>query len=91
MMDMNYTASRIQAGRNELGYTQEDLSSRLGVTAQAVSKWERAVSTPDIDMLLGLSEILGIPVEDLLVDRQRPAWNMAALQCRKKQSAIYEL
>ncbi len=42
---------RISAGRKRLGMTQDKLAETLGVTAQAVSKWENDQSCPDISML----------------------------------------
>ncbi len=41
---------RIAAHRRELGLTQDALAERLGVTAQAVSKWENDQSCPDISI-----------------------------------------
>lgn len=46
--------------------TQDELASRLGVTRQAVSKWETGVTLPDIEILLKLSEIYGISINDIL-------------------------
>lgn len=57
---------RIVAGRRRIGLTQEQLAERLGVTAQAVSKWENDQSCPDIAMLPKLAEIFGITTDALL-------------------------
>ena len=57
---------RIAAGRKRLGLTQDQLAERLGVTAQAVSKWENDQSCPDITMLPKLAEIFGITTDQLL-------------------------
>ena len=46
--------------------TQDELASRIGVTRQAVSKWETGVTLPDIETLLKLSEIYGIAINDIL-------------------------
>lgn len=48
------------------GLTQTEVASYVGVTAQAVSKWERGVSCPDIAILDDLADILGISVSELL-------------------------
>ena len=57
---------RIIANRKRLGMTQDKLAEQLGVTAQAVSKWENDQSCPDITMLPKLAEIFGISVDALL-------------------------
>lgn len=57
---------RIVANRKRLGITQDKLAEQLGVTAQAVSKWENDQSCPDITMLPKLAEIFGISVDALL-------------------------
>lgn len=63
---MNTMGSRIAARRKEKGMTQEELAARLGVSAQAVSKWENDVSCPDISLLPRLCRMLGITSDELL-------------------------
>ncbi|MBQ8580446.1 MAG: helix-turn-helix domain-containing protein [Oscillospiraceae bacterium] len=57
---------RIIHHRKRLSLTQDQLAEKLGVTAQAVSKWENDQSCPDITMLPRLAEIFGISVDALL-------------------------
>ena len=57
---------RIVRCRKGLGLTQDVLAERLGVTAQAVSKWENDQSCPDITMLPKLAEVFGITIDMLL-------------------------
>lgn len=57
---------RISSNRKRLGLTQEQLAEKLGVTAQAVSKWENDQSCPDIAMLPRLAEIFSISTDELL-------------------------
>jgi len=52
--------------RKEKGFTQEDLAKKLGLTFQAVSKWETAQTLPDITVLPRLSQVLDISVDKLL-------------------------
>lgn len=52
--------------RRARGMTQEELGERLGVSNQAVSKWENAVSLPDITLLPALARALGITLDILL-------------------------
>ena len=56
----------IRTRRLELGLTQEQLARKLGVTAPAVNKWERAVSYPDITLLPPLARALGVGLDTLL-------------------------
>ena len=57
---------RIAQHRKRLNLTQDALAEQLGITAQAVSKWENDQSCPDINMLPRLSEIFGITTDELL-------------------------
>ena len=57
---------RIVQNRKRLGLTQDQLAEKLGVTAQAVSKWENDQSCPDITMLPRLADIFGITTDALL-------------------------
>ncbi len=57
---------RISANRKRLGLTQDQLAEKLGVTAQAVSKWENDQSCPDISILPKLSVIFDISIDELL-------------------------
>ncbi len=57
---------RIMKNRKRLGLTQDQLAEQLGVTAQAVSKWENDQSCPDITILPKLAEIFGTSTDALL-------------------------
>ena len=52
------------------GMTQERLAQRMGVTPQAVSKWENGTSDPSTSNLCALAKLYGIPVEELLHETQ---------------------
>lgn len=58
--------SKIARLRKEKGYTQEEFSQLLDVTAQAVSKWENDLSCPDIMLLPKISQLLGISIDEML-------------------------
>ena len=67
---MNETiGNRIAKSRKEKNMTQEDLANRLGVSSQAVSKWENDASCPDISLLPQLCEVLGITADELLTGK----------------------
>lgn len=65
--------NRIKSLRLGCSMTQEQLAQKLGVTAQAVSKWEKGTNMPDIQMLPDLSVIFGITIDDLfaMTDERR--------------------
>lgn len=65
-MDTMKTGGLIAQARREKGLTQRDLAERLHVSVQAVSKWERGRSCPDIGLLEPLAEALGLTVTELL-------------------------
>lgn len=71
---MNSTfGNRIKSLRLSRSMTQEQLAQKLGVTAQAVSKWEKGTNMPDIQMLPDLSVIFGVTIDDLfaMTDERR--------------------
>ena len=66
MIDIGCLGKRIADARQGSGLTQKDLADRVGVTAQAVSKWERGGSCPDISILDEIADTLGVSVSSLL-------------------------
>ncbi len=64
---------RLKALRKEKGYSQKSLSVQLGVSQQAVGKWETGRSSPDPETLAKLAEILDTSVDFLLGVRKAPA------------------
>lgn len=63
---METLGSRIAELRRNAGLTQETLAEKLGVTPQAVSKWETGSACPDISLLTQLARTLGVSVDELL-------------------------
>ena len=61
--------NRITKYRKALGITQEELASRLGLSSQAISKWECDTSCPDISLLPELCKELGITTDELLTGK----------------------
>ena len=59
-------ASRLVALRKENSLSQEMLAERLGISRQAVSKWERAEASPDTDNLIALAKLYHVSLDELL-------------------------
>ncbi len=85
-------SENLKAYRKAKGLTQEELAIRLHVVRQTVSKWEKGLSVPDADLLLRLSEVLEVPVAQLLgseVPPEAPADQVAQQLARiNEQLAI---
>ena len=68
---MNETiGSRISKYRKAKGMTQEELAGMLGVSSQAVSKWENDISCPDISLLPQLSKVLDVSTDAILSGKE---------------------
>lgn len=65
-------ASRLAELRQMQGLSQEALAERLGVSRQAVSKWERGESSPDTDNLIALASLYNISLDALLLGQDAP-------------------
>ena len=63
---------RISQHRKALNISQEELGARLGVSRQAVSKWETDLSAPDMNNLLALAREFGISVAELTATPEEP-------------------
>ena len=72
-MTEKMTEGRIRLGqeilrrRKAMGMTQEELASRMGVSRQSVAKWETGQSSPDIDRLALLRDVLQTSLDELIV------------------------
>lgn len=65
-MDMTLVGNQIALLRKEKGLTQNDLGDRLGVSFQAVSKWERGETLPDTALLPDLAAVLETSIDRIL-------------------------
>ena len=61
-------ADKIIQLRKKCGWSQEELAEKMGVSRQSVSKWEGALSVPDLDKILLMSRIFGVSTDYLLKD-----------------------
>ena len=68
-MDLGGTIYRL---RTEHNLSQGDLAEALGVSRQSVSKWETGGSVPDLDKLVKLSQLFGVSLDELVLDRKPP-------------------
>ena len=66
MQEQQTLGRRIQEARKAAGLSQESLGERLGVSRQAVSKWEADTSVPELENLIAMSRIFGVTIGALL-------------------------
>lgn len=65
-------ANRFVTLRKTNGLSQEALAEKLGISRQAVSKWERAEASPDTDNLILLAKIYNVSLDELLFSEEEP-------------------
>lgn len=64
-----FTAKKLAELRRQSGLSQENLAEKVGVSRQAISKWERGEASPDTDNLYALSRIYSVTIDDLLGEK----------------------
>lgn len=57
--------------RRKSGLSQEQLAEKLGVSRQAISKWENGTSSPELDKLTALSEFFCVTIDELTSERKQ--------------------
>lgn len=65
-MNMNHLGANIKSFRKNKGFTQEELAGMLGVTPQAVSRWESEAGLPDVSMIVPIAQTLNVTTDALL-------------------------
>lgn len=70
-MNTSKIAEQISALRKAKGLTQNELGERVGVTFQAVSKWERGETLPDITVLPDLARVLETSIDNILLGGEK--------------------
>ena len=63
-------AEKLKALRKQAGMSQEKLAEKIGVSRQAITKWETDTGIPDIDNILALSALFGISIDEFLSDKK---------------------
>ena len=71
-MNMNIISKYLQLLRKSNNYTQDDLAEKLGISRQAVSKWETGMTIPDLEVLLKISKLYDITINDILEPKIHP-------------------
>ena len=69
----------IKTLRKARGFTQEQLADMLGLSFQAVSKWETNANTPDISLLPAIAKVLGTSIDQLFSESNPELWEGAEL------------
>ena len=83
--------SRIQEYRKKAGLNQEEFAEKMGVSRQAVSKWERDKAYPDLDRLVCICEILDVQVGELIYGKGEELKELLADVLREGQIYIERL
>lgn len=79
---------RLMNLRKAKGYTQEEVAEKLNVSPQAVSKWETDNAYPDITLLLKISDLYGVSVDELLGKSKEPETKLQDVTERKDISKM---
>lgn len=72
MMNTSLIAAYLQFLRKSHNLTQEELAQKLEISRQAVSKWETGATIPDLEILLKLSKLYEITINDILEPKVEP-------------------
>ncbi len=71
-MNMNIISKYLQFLRKSNNFTQDDLAKELGISRQAVSKWETGTTIPDLEVLLKISKLYDITINNILEPKIQP-------------------
>ena len=85
---MKTLGERIADLRRERGITQENLAGIIGVSAQAISKWENNATMPDITLLPIIADTLGVTIDELFGIRRKVQEKL--INCEETPKAVYD-
>ena len=85
---MKTLGERIADLRRERGITQENLAGIIGVSAQAISKWENNATMPDIMLLPIIADTLGVTIDELFGIRRKV--QEKPINCEETPMAVYD-
>lgn len=75
-MNQENIGKKIAILRKKRNLTQEQLGEKICVSGKTISKWERGVSLPDVLIVTKICDVLGVSVEELLLDKQLVSGNV---------------
>lgn len=87
----NTFGERIQSFRKKRNRTQEEVANKLNVTAQAVSKWEKDVSLPDVQLLLSIAKLLNTLIDYLLGNTQGSVVEVSKGEKKDIQKLVFKI
>lgn len=95
-MDMSKMGAFLQTLRREQGLTQEQLGEKLRISSKTISRWETGTYMPPVEMLLALSELYGVSMNELvagerLTPEELPAKAEENLAAVMKENAAFHL
>ncbi len=82
---------RLTELRKKKGWTQEELAKKLNVSPQAVSKWEKDVSFPDVTLLTTIAEIFDTSVDYLLGHEKHPTVDVASKTKKDMDRMVFRI
>ncbi len=87
----NNLGANIRIFRKNKGFTQEELAGMLGVTPQAVSRWESEAGLPDVSMIVPIARTLGITTDALLGYNVQNSDDLLTQQIFEKMKALEDV
>lgn len=88
-MNTEKIAQQISELRKEKGITQSELGERVGVTFQAVSKWERGETLPDISVLPDLAKVLESSIDNILLGGEKQVEYKGKISVADMKEGLY--
>ena len=85
-----HLGANIKAFRKNKGFTQEELAGMLGVTPQAVSRWESEAGLPDVSMIVPIAQVLNVTTDALLGYRAQSQDEMISKKVFENLEAYYK-
>lgn len=81
-------AEKLKSIRKQVGMSQELLAEKIGVSRQAVTKWETGAGIPDIENMISISNLFNISIDELICNERTLLLRRANIFLRVLQSMI---